>query len=541
MMRRLVPVLVVCIAAHPAFAQAPAAGTQCEALARLALPHTAVTQATVERSGTFHEEAGPGGKPRDHGDLPPFCRVLGTATPVPGSKIGFEIWLPLGGWTGRLQAIGNGAYDDRIYYAQMAQRVRAGDVVVATDTGHKGGDLKFGVDHPEAIVDWGGGRAVHESTAAAKQVAAALFGAAPRYSYFAGCSTGGHQALAAAQRYPADYDGIIAGDPGNNRTNLNLTFLWHFVKNHAKGDNATPIVTPDKLRLVREAAVAACDLLDGVKDGVINDPRQCRFDASTLACKPGASEAQCLTLPQIEAIKAMYAGPTDVRTGKPIYAPFLPGSEGSVAKASDRYPGWSGYWANPRKPEEPQRIDAIRLWSFNDPNWNWWTFDWGKDIDTVRAKLSPMIDATDPDLSAFRTHGGKLILFMGWDDPVGAASDIVGYYEKLAQPADYARLYMVPGMVHCAEGAGATNFSTATRDSVPPLSDARHDMGVALRDWVEQGQAPREIVATRFEGPQATEGKGPIAFQRPLCPWPQVAHYRGGPTEKAESFDCAVP
>ena len=178
-MRRLVPVLVVCIAAHPAFAQAPAAvtpaDTQCEALARLALPQATVTQATVDRSGTFHEAQGPGGKPRDHGDLPPFCRVLGTATPVPGSKIGFEIWLPLGGWTGRLQAIGNGAYDDRIYYAQMAQRVRAGDVVVATDTGHKGGDLKFGVDHPEAIVDWGGGRAVHESTVAAKQVATSLF------------------------------------------------------------------------------------------------------------------------------------------------------------------------------------------------------------------------------------------------------------------------------------------------------------------------------------------------------------------------------
>ncbi len=159
----------------------------------------------------------------------------------------------------------------------------------------------------------------------------------------------------------------------------------------------------------------------------------------------------------------------------------------------------------------------------------------------MRAKLSPMIDATDADLSAFRKHGGRLVLFMGWDDPVGAASDIVGYYEKIADPANFARLYMVPGMVHCAEGPGATNFSTATRDSVPPVSDSRHDMGVALREWVEKGQAPREIVATRFEGPQATEGKGRIAFQRPLCPWPQVARYKGGPTEKAESFACVAP
>ncbi len=536
MHRVLLPALALGIAG-PAFAQAPVTDAACEALARLALPQATVAQATAERSATFHEEQGPGGKPRDHADVPPFCRVLGTATPVPTSKIGFEIWLPLGGWSGRLQAIGNGAYDSRIYYAQMAQRVRAGDVVVATDTGHKGGDLKFGVGNPEAIVDWGAGRAVHESTAAAKKVAAALFGHGPRYSYFAGCSTGGHQALAAAQRYPDDYDGIIAGDPGNNRANLNLTFLWHFQNNHAKGDNATPILTPDKLRLVHKAVVEACDALDGVKDGVINDPRQCKFDVASLARKPGSDEAQCLTPPQVEAMKAMYTAPTDVRTGRPLYAPFLPGSEGSIAKPTDRHPGWSAYWANPRKPDEPQRIDTIRLWVYDDPAWNWWSFDWGKDIDTVRNKLSPMIDATDPP-SAFAKRGGKLILFTGWDDPVGAASDIIGYYERLAEPASWARLYMVPGMVHCAEGPGATNFSTATRDSVPPVSDARHDMGVALRDWVEKGQAPKEIVATRFEGPEATEGKGRIAFQRPLCPWPQVARYQGGPTEKAESFAC---
>ncbi|HEY4169401.1 MAG TPA: tannase/feruloyl esterase family alpha/beta hydrolase [Reyranella sp.] len=540
-MRRLVPMLIVCLAAAPAFAEPPVTDAQCEALTRLAMPHASITQATVERSGTFHEEHGPGGKPHDHTDLPPFCRVLGTSTPVPDSKIGFEIWLPLGGWSGRLQAIGNGAYDDRIYYAQMVQRVQAGDVVVGTDTGHKGGDLKFGVGHPEAIVDWGGGRAVHESTVAAKQVATTLLGAGPRYSYFAGCSTGGHQALAAAQRYPDDYDGIIAGDPGNDRTNLNLTFLWHFLKNHPEGDYSKPILTPDTLRLVHKEAVEACDALDGVKDGVINDPRQCKFDVASLVCKPGDGESACLRRSQVKAMKAMYAGPTDVRTHQPIYAPFLPGSEGSMAKPTDKYPGWSAYWANPRKPDEPQRIDSIRLWVYDKPNWNWWSFDWGKDIDTVRAKLSPMIDATDPDLSAFRRHGGKLIMFMGWDDPVGAASDIIGYYDKLATPADYARLYMVPGMVHCALGPGATNFSTATRDSVPPVSDAKHDMGVALREWVEKGEAPHEIVATHFDGPQASEGKGKIAFQRPLCPWPQVAHYEGGPTDKAESFTCAAP
>ena len=432
--------------------------------------------------------------------------------------------------------VGNGAYSDRIYYDQMAARLRAGEVAVATDTGHQGGDLKFGAGHPERIVDWGH-RAVHETIVAAKAVTASFYGAPHKVAYFSGCSTGGHQALATAQRYPADFDGIIAGDPGNNRTNLNLTFLSHFLKNHRPGDNATPIVPADKLRVVRQAVIAACDGLDGVKDGVLNDPRACKFDLGTLACT-GGDEASCLTPPQIEALKAMYQAPRDARTGQPLYADFLPGSEGSERTAHDSHPGWSAYWANPRKPDEPQRIDALRLWAFENPEWDWWTFDWGKDIDAQRAKLGPAIDAVDADLSAFRKRGGKLILFMGWDDPVGAAMDIVGYHDRIAGREEFVRLYVVPGMWHCAEGAGATNFSTATRDSVPPVSDAKHDMAIVMQDWVEMKREPGPIVATRFGGPDARHGKGDILFQRPLCIWPKVAKYKGGPTEKAESFAC---
>jgi feruloyl esterase len=156
----------------------------------------------------------------------------------------------------------------------------------------------------------------------------------------------------------------------------------------------------------------------------------------------------------------------------------------------------------------------------------------------VRATVSPMVDTASADLAAFHAHGGKLILFMGWDDPVGAALDIVDYFEKIAQREDFARLYMVPGMWHCAEGAGATNFSTATRDSVPPVSDARHDMAIVLENWVEKKQPPQEIIATKFAGPDARHGKGAVLFQRPLCLWPKVANYKGGPTEKAESFQC---
>ncbi|HEY2613327.1 MAG TPA: tannase/feruloyl esterase family alpha/beta hydrolase, partial [Reyranella sp.] len=514
----------------------PKTDADCAGLARLALPHASITLAEAHRDGTFHENTDIDGKPYDHTGLPAFCRVRGVSSPVEGSKIGFEVWLPLSAWSRRLHMVGNGAYSDRLYYGEIAARLRNGDVGVATDTGHEGGDLKFGAGHPERIVDWGH-RAVHESVVAAKAITASFYGTGPRLSYFSGCSTGGHQALSEAERYPTDFDGIIAGDPGNNRTNLNLTFLWHFLKNHPKGDNATQIVPDEKLRMVRKAVIAACDGLDGVKDGVISDPRQCKFDVGTLACK-GDDEASCLTPPQVEAMKAMYTAPKDTRTGQPLYASFLPGSEGSEHTARDAHPGWSGYWSNPRKPDEPQRVEFFRLWAFNDAQWDWWRFDWGKDIDTVRATVSPMVDAASADLAAFHAHGGKLILFMGWDDPVGAALDIVDYFEKIAQREDFARLYMVPGMWHCAEGAGATNFSTATRDSVPPVSDARHDMAIVLENWVEKKQQPQEIIATKFEGPDARHGKGAVLFQRPLCLWPKVATYKGGPTEKAESFKC---
>ena len=544
--------LVALTSAAPATAAPGKTDVDCTALATLSLPHATVTAAEVLRDGVFHEAAGMDGKPRDHAGLPPFCRVRGVSTPVPGSRIGFELWLPLGEWNGRLHMVGNGAYGDRIYYPQMVARLQNGDVAVATDTGHQGGELGFGAGHPERIADWGH-RAVHESVVAAKAVAAAFFGSGPRVSYFSGCSTGGGQALSEAQRYPADFDGIIAGDPGNNRTALNLTFLWQFLKNHRAGDNATAVVPPDKLLMVRRAAIAACDGLDGVKDGVINDPRQCRFDLATLACS-GHEDASCLTAPQIDTLRAIYAGPRDTRTNQPLYGAFLPGSEGSSRTGHDARPGWSAYWANPRLSQEPQRVDFFRLWAFEDPNWNWWNFDWAKDIDAVRAKLSPLVDATNPDISLFHARGGKLILFTGWDDPVGAASDLLAYYgqvaakgqgadaaSRLADTQSYAELYMVPGMWHCAEGAGATHFSTATRDSAPPVSDARHDMAVALQDWVEHGRAPQEIIATKFVGAAGPDGKRDIAFQRPLCVFPKVAHYRGGPPDKAESFACEVP
>lgn len=518
---------------------------ECAALAGQKLDHAIVKTAETIAGGTL--SPGNSNRQASYSGLPRFCRVRGVATPVAGSEIGFEVWLPEApAWTRRLHMVGNGAYSSNIYYAQMVARIRAGDVAVGTDTGHQGSELTFAVGHPERIVDFAH-RAVHESVLAAKSLTNRYYGAAPAYSYFSGCSTGGYQALMAAQRHPQDFDGIIAGDPGNNRSNLNLAFLWNFLSNHPQGDSQHQIVSNDKLLLVNRAVVASCDRADGVADGVINDPRSCHFELQSLKCRK-EDAPDCLTGEQIEAMQRMYAGPKDARTGKAIYPGYTLGSEGVVAGEDATRPGWSAYWANPKDASEPDRADFFRYWVFNDPHWDWWKFNWGSDIDVVDRTIAPVFNSTSTDLHEFQSRHGKLIMFMGWQDPVGAAPEAINYYdgvearasgstaaERRKQTQAFLRLYMVPGMAHCAGGPGATNFSTATRDSEPPVSDAQHDMAVALQDWVEQGKAPETLIATRLDKDRKA------LFQRPLCVYPQVAHYRGGPTEAATSFACVSP
>ncbi|MDB6088823.1 MAG: Chlorogenate esterase [Gammaproteobacteria bacterium] len=524
------------------------AAGRCESLLQLSLPSVVITSATVISSGTFSELPSEPASGKTHARLPPYCRVVGVSTPVSKSTIGFQVWLPLQGWSHRLHMVGNGGYGSNIYYAQMSARIRAHDTAVATDTGHRGDTLAFGIDNPEAIVDWGH-RAVHETLMAARGVAARFYESPPRWSYFSGCSTGGMQALSEAQRYPADFDGIIAGDPGNNRTGLTLSFLWAFQHNHRSGDDVHEIVPSAKLLLVHKKTLEACDALDGVRDGVINDPRLCHFDVQTLRCAREDNE-QCLTSEQIEFFHAMYSGPRDMRNGHSIYPGFPPGSEGVIVDPGQPLPGWSEYWANPDRPREPQRVDLLRYWAFHDGNWDWRQFDWGAAVDAVSARIGPAVDATSPDLAAFRTRGGRLILFMGWEDPVGSSLEAIEYYQQVVEQARgeslearraatlaFARLFMVPGMGHCAGGPGATNFSTATRDSTPPISDARHDMAVALQDWVEHGVAPDTLVATRY----VDQSQRAIAFQRPLCAYPKSARYVGGDSRQANSFRCVNP
>ncbi len=542
----LVPFCLYVMALAPGEARA----AECADMRKLALPHVAITGAQVIDSGVFTEPKMGERPARTHADMPRFCQVQGVASPVKGSRIGFEVWLPLkANWSRRLHMVGNGGYGSNLYYAQLAARVRRGDVAVATDTGHTGGSLTFGRDNRVAIEDWAW-RAVHESVVAAKAITKAHYGRPAVHAYFSGSSTGGHQALMSAQRFPEDFDGIIAGAPGNNRTGLMMQFLWNFVKNHRPGDNANQIVPNAKLVAVKKAVVQQCDALDGVTDGVVSDPRECPFDPARLQCTAGDAP-DCLTAEQVGTMKALYQGPRDARDGRQIYPGYPVGSEGQGDEDSP-LPGWAGYWANPAKPDEPQRADFFRYWVHNDPNWDWWTFDWGADIDVTRSIMGPVTDAVNPDLSRFRAKGGKLIMFMGWNDPVGAAPEAINYFEevvarssaatpagKLADTQQFLRLYMVPGMGHTAGGEGATNMSNATRNSEPPVEDAAHDMGLALYDWVEKGVAPGALIATKF-----SEGSGPsgrVAFQRPVCVYPQVPRYRGGDADKATSFTCEAP
>jgi len=444
-----------------------------------------------------------------------YCRVTGIVRPVPGSQIGFEVWLPLSGsWTGRLQMFGNGGYSSDLPIGQMAQGLARGSVVVATDTGHKGDDPDFAIGHKQAIADWGY-RAVHESLVEAKRLTMRLYGRPAAHTYFNGCSTGGHQALMEAQRFPADFDGIVAGAPGADRVRLNAAFLWQFLSNHRPGDNLHPILGAQDLALLQRASFLACHKSNGNSAGGdrsdlwLNDPTQCRFDPATFAC-PRASGTACLNQEQVTAAQRMYAGARDDRTGRIVTTPWLPGSE----------KGWAAYWADPRNPTQPARTNFWRIWALGDPEWDWWRFSYVRDLPAAMRKLGPLIDATDSDLRRYRRHGGKLLQYHGLSDPVVSPLDSIRYFRRVEAAAgakliaDWYRLFLVPGMGHCAGGEGFWRF----------------DPQPAIEAWVETGTAPQSIEAAGSAG-QGT---------RPLCPYP--ARAIAAVNDSGErSYVCAAP
>jgi feruloyl esterase len=472
----------------------------CDSLATLALPQAKVTSAQIVAAGAFTP---PTGRPDPYRTLPEFCRVAATLTPSTDSDIKVEVWLPTANWNRKLQVVGNGGWAGVISYGALAEGVRTGYATASTDTGHTGGTGAFALGHPEKLIDFSW-RSEHETTVKAKAIVQLFYDAAPRRSYWNGCSTGGRQALKEAQMFPDDFDGIIAGAPGN-RTAMGLWIGQALLKDPAS------FIPASKYPLIHRAASAACDAADGLKDGLISDPMHCKFDPGVLLCKDGDA-ADCLTQAQVEAARKVYGPGRNPRTGRELFPSLAPGSE----------LGWSVMGAGP-EPYAPI-LEQARFVVYADPKWDWRGFDFDKDIDRFNRSEYLIMNATDPHLEKFTSHG-KLLMYHGWADQNVSPYMTVQYFERVKealgpQPtSDSVRLFMAPGMAHCSGGEGPNTF----------------DKIGALDRWVETGKAPESIVASHATG-------GKVDRTRPLCPWPQVAVYKGsGSVDEAASFTCKAP
>jgi hypothetical protein len=508
---------------------APAPVATCESLAALDLPGATITAAVSVPAGT---SAFPGEEA-----LPAFCRVSGRIKPSADSDIAFEVWMPAAGWDGRFTGVGNGGFGGSIgprEYATMARAVRRGRAAAATDTGHRGSpvDASWAAGHPEKVVDFGH-RAIHEMTVKAKAVIAAFYGTPPHHSYFAACSNGGRQALMEAQRYPGDYDGILAGAPANFWTHLLAQAAWD--TQAMLGDPAA-YIPAGKLPAIEAAALSACDRLDGVADRVVDDPTRCAFDPAVLVCKGAESDA-CLTSAQAATLRKLYAGPRTPR-GKVVHPGHVPGGETGPD-------GWALWLTGPAPGRSLESVYAhafFRHMVFEKADWEVRAFDLQRDTAVADARLAAVLNATDPDLGPFRKRGGKLVVWHGWCDAAISPLNSIDYYRSVvarmgaAEAEAFVRLYMVPGLQHCADGPGPDGFlgASALRD------DPGHDMLAALERWVEQGVAPGPIVAAKYR--RASDPSSGVVRTRPLCPYPQVARWKGsGSTDEAASFACTGP
>lgn len=505
----------------------PLAAANCEGLSNLKVDGVTIATAQSVPAGAFTP-------PDNHAiaDLPAFCRVAGQIRPSSDSDIQFELWMPSSGWIHKFQGIGNGGFAGSISFSGMGNAVAHGYATASTDTGHKGGatDAAWALGHPQRVIDFGY-RAIHETAVKAKIIIRAFYGEDPRRSYFSSCSNGGRQALMEAQRYPADYDGIIAGAPANYWTHLLTGAAWDI--SATLGDSAS-YVPSRKLAAIEAVALTACDTLDGVKDGVIENPRPCHFDPSILLCK-GPDSDSCLTAPQVTALKKIYSGPKNSH-GKQLFPGYSPGGEAE--------PGGWAVWITGAAPEKALMFafgtQFFKNMVFEDAAWDYHTFNVDRDPKIADDKMARVLNATDPDLRPFQQRHGKLILYHGWCDAAIPAQNIIDYYQSVISKmgskdaAGFVRLFMVPGMQHCGGGAGPSNFGQLN----VATGDAQHDMATALERWVEEGVAPEQVIATKYKN-ALKPAPGEVVSTRPLCAYPLVAHWKGsGSTDDAANFTC---
>jgi feruloyl esterase len=494
------------------------------------LPNTKIISAQPVAAGAFSPPALATpwlvGDPSFYKQLPAFCRVIAADKPTTDSDINIEVWLPASGWNGKFRGQGNGGFAGEINYRALALAIAHG--YASADTGHaaRETDATWALGHPEKIIDFAY-RAIHEMTTLGKAMVKAFYGDGPKYSYFANCSNGGRQALMEAQRYPEDYEGVLAGAPANHWTHLLSSAVWDAQATTLDPDSYIP---SSKIPAIAGAALAACDAKDGLKDGILNDPRQCQFEPATMLRKKGNSDS-CLTQPQVTALKKLYQGAHDSK-GNEIFPGFVPGGEqgeggwelwitGNAAGNGLLFAFGSRYFAN-------------MVYEQAD-----WDYKKTKLDDAFAASNQKFAGAMETNMKAFEAHGGKLILYHGWSDAGISPLHTIKYYESVVEKMgkqdvdSFVRLYMVPGMQHCAGGPGPDVFG---EDGVTPVNDAGHNIYLALEQWVEKGTAPSTIIASKMEG-EGPEAK--VKMTRPLCPYPQQAKYRGsGAANDASSFVC---
>jgi feruloyl esterase len=433
----------------------------------------------------------------------PFCRVEG----VIEDEIGFELWLPEAqAWNGRMLGAGNGGFAGFFRYETLARGVNRGFASVSTDTGHKITEVNWPIGHPRRLENLGH-RGQHLTAVNAKKIIAAHYGRPPHHSYFTGCSGGGMQAMNEVQRYPADYDGVIAGAHGTSIVGISARWLASALIAQRQPEVS---LSRDEWQRIAAATIEACDADDGVRDGVLNQPRRCRFDIA---------KTRGLSAEKVQIAKQLL-GPILAPDGVVLYPAFHPG----VAFSPIDSPGRAG--------------EVFALWGYEDPHWDFTQFDAVRDIPLVEAKV-PGASFTNPNLEAFRRRGGKLISYHGWTDQIVPVQSTIDYYESVERfmgpekTRDFYRLYLAPGVDHCRGGAGTDNFG-ATFEEIPN-PDPQHDMLLAIVEWVENGRAPERLIASKLED-------GKVTMTRPLCPYPQVVKYKGrGDPNDAANFVCAKP
>jgi feruloyl esterase len=487
------------------------AATACADLKTLALPHTAITMAETVPAGAFRPPAGGRGGPQQFADLPEFCRIQATLTPSSDSDIKVELWMPAAArWNGKFRGTGNGGLGGgaTVNPGALANAVRDGYAAAGNNTGHEGGS-DYAIGHPEKIKDFGY-RSAHEMTVMSKALIAAYYSAPLKYSLMAESGGGTIAALSAAQRYPEDYDVLAVTSMSSYLSHHTFGQMWIWYATH---ESDASFIPPDKYPVLHQAALKACDAADGLADGIIGTAESCRFDPTAVQCR-GGEPPDCLTLPQADAARKIYAGPKNPRTGEQIYSPLYPGSE----------LGW-GQLAGGAEPLGIP-VDFFKYYVFQDPKWDYKTrrLNWDSDVALAdRAEIAP-VNAVDPDLRKYFGRGGKLLLIGGWSDSSVPPKVAVNYFKAVVAKTgaqavrESMRFFMVPGMGHGVGTTGAENFNVDTL--------------ALIEQWKQTGRAPDQLVMSHYKD-------GKEVGKRLVCQYPQIAFYKGsGNTEDPSSFAC---